>query len=70
MFGILLHSYNATLFAYGQTGAGKSTLANVLSGKPGYTILDGEILYDGKDLLLLEPHERSHAMNIARLAQP
>jgi Fe-S cluster assembly ATP-binding protein len=45
----------------GPNGSGKSTLANVLSGKPGYTILDGEILYDGKDLLLLEPHERSHA---------
>lgn len=44
----------------GPNGAGKSTLAKVLSGHPGYTITSGEVLFNGKDLLELEPEERAH----------
>lgn len=44
----------------GPNGAGKSTLAKVLAGHPGYTITAGEVLFNGKDLLELEPEERAH----------
>lgn len=44
----------------GPNGAGKSTLAKVLAGHPGYTITGGEVLFDGQDLLALEPEERAH----------
>ncbi|MBI2027125.1 MAG: ATP-binding cassette domain-containing protein [Deltaproteobacteria bacterium] len=43
----------------GPNGSGKSTLANVLSGKEGYDILNGSILFQGKDLLKLSPEERA-----------
>jgi Fe-S cluster assembly ATP-binding protein len=45
----------------GPNGSGKSTLAYVLSGRPGYEVTDGSIMFDGKDLLALEPHERAAA---------
>jgi Fe-S cluster assembly ATP-binding protein len=43
----------------GPNGSGKSTLAHVLAGRPGYTISQGSVTYDGKDLLALEPEERA-----------
>ena len=43
----------------GPNGSGKSTLAHVLSGRPGYTVTRGEVLYQGKDLLALEPEARA-----------
>jgi Fe-S cluster assembly ATP-binding protein len=43
----------------GPNGSGKSTLAAVLAGREEYEVLDGEILYDGDDLLELEPEERA-----------
>ncbi len=43
----------------GPNGSGKSTLAHVLAGRPGYTVTRGEVRYDGKDLLALEPEERA-----------
>ncbi|PSQ77260.1 MAG: Fe-S cluster assembly ATPase SufC [Bacteroidetes bacterium QH_7_62_13] len=43
----------------GPNGSGKSTLASVLAGREEYEVLDGEILYDGEDLLELEPEERA-----------
>src|SRR5215831_10390658 len=43
----------------GPNGSGKSTLAHVLAGRPGYTVTRGQVLYDGKDLLALEPEERA-----------
>lgn len=43
----------------GPNGTGKSTLANVLAGKPGYEVTDGRILFLGKNLLELEPEERA-----------
>lgn len=43
----------------GPNGTGKSTLANVIAGKPGYKILKGEILYKGNNLLDMPAEERS-----------
>ena len=43
----------------GPNGSGKSTLSHVLAGKPGYEVTSGEVLFDGEDLLELEPEERA-----------
>jgi len=43
----------------GPNGSGKSTLAKVLAGHPGYEVTSGEVLYEGTDILELEPDERS-----------
>ena len=43
----------------GPNGSGKSTLAAVLAGREEYEVLEGEILYEGEDLLELEPEERA-----------
>jgi len=45
----------------GPNGAGKSTLTHVLGGKPGYEVTEGSILFEGRDLLELEAHERAAA---------
>ncbi len=45
----------------GPNGSGKSTLAKVLAGHPSYEVLRGEVLYEGKNLLELEPDERARA---------
>jgi Fe-S cluster assembly ATP-binding protein len=45
----------------GPNGAGKSTLANVLSGREGYDIDDGTVLFEGQDLLAMEPEARAAA---------
>jgi len=43
----------------GPNGAGKSTLGNVISGREGYDVTQGEVLYKGRNLLDLEPEERA-----------
>ncbi|HEX8737433.1 MAG TPA: Fe-S cluster assembly ATPase SufC [Pyrinomonadaceae bacterium] len=43
----------------GPNGSGKSTLAKVLAGHPSYEVMQGEVLYEGKNLLELEPDERA-----------
>ena len=43
----------------GPNGSGKSTLAHVLSGRENYRVTDGEILYNGKNLLEMSPEERA-----------
>ncbi len=43
----------------GPNGAGKSTLASVLVGNPNYEVTKGEVDFDGKDLLDLDPEERA-----------
>lgn len=43
----------------GPNGSGKSTLANVIAGKDGYEVTSGEILYEGKNLLDMDPEERA-----------
>jgi len=44
----------------GPNGTGKSTLAYALMGHPGYQVTKGEVLYKKKNLLDLNPDERSH----------
>lgn len=43
----------------GPNGAGKSTLSNVLAGRDGYEVTQGEVIYKGENLLELEPEERA-----------
>src|SRR5499425_3389976 len=43
----------------GPNGSGKSTLAAVLAGRDGYDISGGEVIYNGHDLLDLDPEERA-----------
>ena len=43
----------------GPNGSGKSTLVSVLAGKPEYTLTGGQVLYQGQDLLSLEPEIRA-----------
>jgi Fe-S cluster assembly ATP-binding protein len=43
----------------GPNGSGKSTLARALSGHPEYEVSGGEVLYEGKDLLDMDPDERA-----------
>ncbi len=45
----------------GPNGAGKSTLGYVLAGRDGYEVTQGSIVYDGRNLLELEPEERAAA---------
>jgi Fe-S cluster assembly ATP-binding protein len=43
----------------GPNGSGKSTLAAVLAGRSEYEVTQGEVLYNGKDLLELEAEDRA-----------
>ena len=43
----------------GPNGSGKSTLAAVLSGRDGYTVTEGSVTYDGKNLLEMPPEQRA-----------
>jgi Fe-S cluster assembly ATP-binding protein len=43
----------------GKNGSGKSTLAQVLMGRETYEVTQGQVLYDGKDLLALSAEERA-----------
>lgn len=45
----------------GPNGTGKSTLANVISGRDGYEVTQGSIEFMGQDLLEMEPDERARA---------
>ena len=45
----------------GPNGAGKSTLSYVLSGREGYEVTGGEVIYNGHDILAMEPEERAAA---------
>ena len=44
----------------GPNGAGKSTLSSVIAGKEDYEITDGEILFDGENIIEDAPEERAH----------
>lgn len=44
----------------GPNGSGKSTLSMVLAGNPAYTVTEGSVTLDGKDLLAMPPEIRSH----------
>ncbi len=43
----------------GPNGSGKSTLAYVLAGKADYHVVEGQVLFDGEDILAMEPDERA-----------
>jgi Fe-S cluster assembly ATP-binding protein len=43
----------------GPNGSGKSTLAQVLAGRDSFEVTEGKVLYEGKDLLELDPEERA-----------
>lgn len=43
----------------GPNGAGKSTLSNVLTGHPKYDVTEGSVIFNGHDLLDMEPEERA-----------
>jgi len=45
----------------GPNGSGKSTFAQVLAGHPAYAVTGGEVRFDGRDLLDMEPEERARA---------
>ena len=45
----------------GPNGSGKSTLSHVLMGHPGYEVTEGEVLFEGQNLLDLAADERSRA---------
>jgi len=43
----------------GPNGAGKSTLSSVLTGNPAFTVTEGDVTFNGKNLLELSPENRS-----------
>jgi Fe-S cluster assembly ATP-binding protein len=43
----------------GPNGSGKSTLAQVLAGNPAYEVTAGSVVYNGQDLMELQPEERA-----------
>src|SRR5690242_21786946 len=43
----------------GPNGSGKSTLAGVLAGRDAFDVTEGQVLYEGKDLLDMDPEERA-----------
>jgi len=45
----------------GPNGAGKSTLSYVLSGRDGYEVTEGEVIYNGQNILDLPPEDRAAA---------
>jgi Fe-S cluster assembly ATP-binding protein len=61
----ILHGINLKVNAgevhaiMGPNGSGKSTLAKVLAGREGYEVTDGEVLYQGKNLLTMLPEDRA-----------
>ena len=54
----------------GTNGAGKSTLSNVIVGNPAYEVTEGEIIFNGKNLLDLKPEERAHEGIFLSFQQP
>src|SRR5437762_13227229 len=58
--GIDLHVNAGEVHAImGPNGSGKSTLARALSGHPEYVATGGEVTFEGKDLLSMDPDERA-----------
>src|SRR5713226_619131 len=45
----------------GPNGSGKSTLAGILAGRDAFTVTEGDVLFEGKNLLDMDPEERARA---------
>jgi len=43
----------------GPNGSGKSTLAQVLAGRESYLVTEGEVIFEGKNLLEMAPEDRA-----------
>ena len=43
----------------GPNGSGKSTLAHVLAGREGFVVTEGQVLYEGRNLLAMLPEDRA-----------
>ena len=43
----------------GPNGSGKSTLSYVLAGREGYEVTEGEVIFEGRNLLEMDPEERA-----------
>jgi Fe-S cluster assembly ATP-binding protein len=43
----------------GPNGSGKSTLSQILAGREGYQVTEGQVIYRGRDLLEMDPEERA-----------
>ena len=54
----------------GTNGAGKSTLSNVIVGNPAYEVTEGEITYNGLNLLEMSTEERANAGIFMSFQQP
>lgn len=54
----------------GTNGAGKSTLSNVIVGNPAYEVTQGEIIFNGQDLLKMSTEERANAGIFLSFQQP
>jgi Fe-S cluster assembly ATP-binding protein len=61
----ILHGLNLTIKSgevhcvMGPNGSGKSTLVNTIMGHPAYEVTEGEVLFNGENILELEPFERA-----------
>nr|YP_011007090.1 hypothetical protein V2492_pgp009 [Phaeostrophion irregulare]WAM64377.1 hypothetical protein [Phaeostrophion irregulare] len=59
--GVNLSIFEGEIHAImGTNGSGKSTLSKIIAGHPSYTLIEGEILFQGQNLCNLDPDIRSH----------
>lgn len=52
-------SQNESHAIMGPNGSGKSTLANVVMGRPGYSVVEGSVVFKGEDITHMTPDQRA-----------